>query len=321
MKVRIAACSALTLALAAPALAQTGTAADAGQQPEVRMRTPAVAPQVGPAQPRIGPAQTVIEAKVTTGRPYSAEATTEFVQVLGDGNRIARKATVRIYRDGEGRTRREELGADDQVKTISIYDPVAHVTYVLDPVTRVATKSAVRIVSPVGRGGFGGAAASEKISAEREASERLAGKMVVAPVDLPSQASAEAQRKIQTEIVARGGGGRGAVQPAMRGPGNAKTESLGQKTIDGVPADGSRTTTVIPAGAIGNQQPITVVAEQWFSLDLEILLLTRHSDPRTGESTYTLSNITRGEPAAGLFDVPSDYTITESSYLRTPALR
>ena len=41
-----------------------------------------------------------------------------------------------------------------------------------------------------------------------------------------------------------------------------------------------------------------------------------HSDPRTGETTYSLANITRGGPAAGLFDVPSDYTIRESSYLR-----
>ena len=55
--------------------------------------------------------------------------------------------------------------------------------------------------------------------------------------------------------------------------------------------------------------------------DLEILVMTKHSDPRTGETTYSLSNITRGEPAAGLFDVPADYTIQESSYLRTPGVQ
>ena len=93
-------------------------------------------------------AATVVETRITTGRPYSAEATTEFVQTLGDGNKIARKATVRIYRDGEGRTRREELATDGTVKLISIYDPVAHTTYVLDPATRTARKSAVRVVMP-----------------------------------------------------------------------------------------------------------------------------------------------------------------------------
>ena len=97
-------------------------------------------------------------------------------------------------------------------------------------------------------------------------------------------------------------------------------ESLGQKMIDGVFADGKRVTTVLPAGSIGNQQPITVLSEQWFAPDLEILVMTKHSDPRTGETIYSLSNITRGEPAANLFDVPADYTIQDSSYIRTPAV-
>lgn len=301
----------LALMIAVPAASQTGRGTLADQ--DVQMRTPAVAPKI---------AQAVVESKVTTGRPYSAEATTEFVQVLGDGNRIARKATVRIYRDGEGRTRREELGTDGQVKSISIYDPVAHVSYVLDPATRVATKASLRIVFPPGgRSGIPGPELAEKMAAERTAAEKVAGKVtLVAPVEAPGQAASDSLQRIQAEVVARSGGG-GVLQPAMRGGGDAKTEPLGQKMIDGALAEGSRTTTVIPAGAIGNERAITVVAEQWFSPDLEILLMTKHSDPRGGESTYTVSNITRGEPGASLFDVPSDYTIRESSYMRTPALR
>ena len=64
-----------------------------------------------------------------------------------------------------------------------------------------------------------------------------------------------------------------------------------------------------------------MLSEQWFAPDLEILVMTKHSDPRTGETLYSLSNITRGEPAANLFDVPADYTIQDSSYIRTPASR
>ena len=116
------------------------------------------------------------------------------------------------------------------------------------------------------------------------------------------------------------GAGRGVLQPAVKGTDVKNEESLGQKMIDGVLADGKRVTTVLPAGSIGNQQPITVLSEQWFAPDLEILVMTKHSDPRTGETTYSLSNITRGEPAAGLFDVPPDYTIQDSSYIRTPAV-
>ena len=143
---------------------------------------------------------------------------------------------------------------------------------------------------------------------------------LVAPADVPAQAAAEQVRKRQVETVVSGGG-RGVLQPAVRVAQDVKEESLGQKMIDGVPADGKRVTTMLPAGSIGNQQPITVLSEQWFAPDLEILVMTKHSDPRTGETTYSLSNITRGEPAANLFDVPPDYTIQDSSYIRTPASR
>ena len=59
-------------------------------------------------------------------------------------------------------------------------------------------------------------------------------------------------------------------------------------------AQGTKTTTVIPAGALGNEQPITIMSEQWFSPDLQVLVMTRHSDPRTGETTYRLANVVRG---------------------------
>ena len=84
-------------------------------------------------------------------------------------------------------------------------------------------------------------------------------------------------------------------------------------------ATGTRTTTVIPAGAIGNEQPIRIVSEQWFSPDLELLVLTRHSDPRTGDTTYRLTNIVRGDPDRSLFEVPADYTVKESG-IRRPML-
>jgi hypothetical protein len=89
-------------------------------------------------------------------------------------------------------------------------------------------------------------------------------------------------------------------------------EDLGRQTIEGVNAAGTRTTWTIPAGAIGNLQPIRIVSEQWMSPDLRILVLTKHSDPRTGENTYRLQNIVRAEPDRSLFTVPADYTLKES---------
>jgi hypothetical protein len=305
MSYRIVMASVLAVAAAAPATAQTVSV----------MRENHAAEHEAQAVMSFH-AESVVESRITEGRPYAAEATTEFVQVLGDGNRISRRTTVRVFRDGEGRTRREELGTGDAPESISIYDPVSHVTYVLDPVRRVAHKSAVRIVYPT--------AIADKVTGKA----RIEGKIaLVPPTEMAVSVVPEAiehhrfmdANKHTTEPVGHAGL---VVSTKMRGaPGDATTESLGEQMIGGVRAEGSRTTTIVPAGAIGNQQEIRIVSEQWFSPDLQVLVMTRHSDPRSGDVTYRLSNIIRAEPGAGLFDVPADYTVRESSYMKAPALR
>jgi hypothetical protein len=113
-----------------------------------------------------------------------------------------------------------------------------------------------------------------------------------------------------------------AAERAAAGEGTTTREELGQQTIEGVMATDTRTTTVIAAGAIGNDQPIRIVSEQWFSPDLEVLVQTRHSDPRSGETIYRLSHIVRAEPDRSLFEVPADYTVKEAGFRRPmPAVR
>ena len=94
---------------------------------------------------------------------------------------------------------------------------------------------------------------------------------------------------VRPRVVARGRGGFGG--SAVGGPDHERRKrgaARDQKVIEGVLVGRhAGTTIVIPAGAIGNQQPITVTSEQWFSPDLEILVMTRHSDPRSGETSYT----------------------------------
>src|SRR5207249_9818645 len=84
-----------------------------------------------------------------------------------------------------------------------------------------------------------------------------------------------------------------------------KTESLGTQTINSVTAQGTRYTRTIPAGQIGNEQPIIIVSERWYSPDLQIVVMSKRSDPRFGETTYQLTNLQRSEPAASLFQVPA----------------
>jgi hypothetical protein len=92
-----------------------------------------------------------------------------------------------------------------------------------------------------------------------------------------------------------------------------KTESLGSKTVEGVTAEGTRTTMTIPAGQVGNEQPMQTVVETWYSADLQTVVLSKRSDPRNGETVTRYTNISRTEPAHSLFEVPADYKVSDSA--------
>jgi hypothetical protein len=272
--------------------------------------------------------------KATTGAPYSAETIVENVQTLADGNRIVRKTTGRVYRDGEGRTRREEEGqvmtartpngpvTANRRTTISIADPVGGFSYSLDPERKIAWRT------PIGAS----AAIMEKIDAAKveqmKAELQMRAARAAGAGDKPSTdaRAAEEQKVLEAQKrAAAGGGGRGVGvgggaggEVRMRGsstgyafgPDNAGP--LERKTLDGIPVEGRKTTTVIPAGQVGNEQPLSIVSEEWRSPDLKVLVFTRYSDPRTGESTYRLTNIIRAEPDRSLFMVPPDYEVRET---------
>ena len=100
-----------------------------------------------------------------------------------------------------------------------------------------------------------------------------------------------------------------------------KAESLGTQTIQGVVAEGKRVTETIPAGAIGNEKAIDIVNETWYSQELQTVVLSKHSDPRSGDTVYQLTNIQREEPAPSLFEVPADYTLKSEGMLMRPMNR
>jgi len=209
----------------------------------------------GPPNWRFVGAEAGRPGAVVKGAPFSADITTETTMVLQDGNHIHQTTKLRIYRDGEGRTRREQslnnLGSlasnTNLPPVIFINDPVAGVNYALSSASKTATKS------------------------------------------------------IQGE-------GRGPSGNRVRG-GNVKTESLGNKTLEGVTAEGTRTTITIAAGQEGNEQPMQTVIESWYSPDLQTVVFSKRNDPRTGETVTRYTNITRTEPAHSLFELPPDYTI------------
>ncbi len=97
---------------------------------------------------------------------------------------------------------------------------------------------------------------------------------------------------------------------------NETVETLAPQMVEGVWAEGTRITRTIPAGSIGNEKELKVVSETWYSKDLQTVVMSKHSDPRTGESTFRMTNIQRAEPDASLFQVPAGYKVTEGGRRR-----
>ena len=106
-------------------------------------------------------------------------------------------------------------------------------------------------------------------------------------------------------------GGEPPVRPESPQSSKAKTESLGKQNIEGIEADGTRSTISIPVGEIGNDQALEIVTERWYSNELQEVILSKRSDPLQGNHTYRLTNIVRGEPAPSLFQPPADFTVSE----------
>jgi len=90
-------------------------------------------------------------------------------------------------------------------------------------------------------------------------------------------------------------------------PAGTVSEDLTPQTVNGVFAKGSRITSTIPMGTIGNDQDLKVVSERWTSDDLRLLIKSSNSDPRFGVTTYELTNIVPGDPDPALFQLPSGY--------------
>jgi hypothetical protein len=225
------------------------------------------------------------ERRLVKDAPFSADATTEHVQTLGDGNRMVRRSAARLFRDSAGRTRREHTptrggaaasaAGSDGPHLIVINDPVGQVNYVID--TR--TNTARRMSLPPGLA---------EARARALGGESSFG--VLAPAHVGRRRVAE-----------------GEAAPAPPAP---KTERLEAQLIEGVTAEGTRTTVTIPAGEFDNEQPLEITHEQWYSPELQTVVLMRHSDPRFGETTYRLTNVSRGEPDRTLFELPNGVRVS-----------
>jgi hypothetical protein len=260
--------------------------------PHMAMRGPAVAFRTE-----------LMDTAPIKGSPFCATVVNEHTQVFADGNKIHTSENSLLCRDGEGRTRRESqlnlLGALPQGQTprfVTILDPVAGYRYFLDTNNKTARKSKLLPSSAV-------PGVPEKSGQNVMIFNRTVG--AGAPEPGPGQ----------TIFFKRIEGGK---EP------DANSENLGDQMFGPIHATGSRVTTTIPAGKMGNEKPMNVVSEDWYSPELKTMVKTVHTDPWAGELTTQLTNVNTTEPDASLFAIPSDYKVTDDNsepfMLRVPPM-
>ena len=243
------------------------------------------------------------ETQVVKGKPYSADTSTETVQTLADGNRIAHRTVSKFYRDSEGRTRREEtFGNVDpehpsphEVK-VFIDDPVSGTALVLDPGSKTLEKlQRTRDLGDVQRDDADGAQIMLKSVKDSETNGQAApGKVFFHIQDQHLSGPNDLALVISDENR------------------NIVKEDLGTRNIGGVDCTGTRQTSTIPAGAIGNEMPIAIVTETWFSGAIGAVVESISDDPRYGKTTYKLTNLQLSEPSRSLFELPANFKVNVS---------
>jgi hypothetical protein len=229
------------------------------------------------------------------GAPYSATITNESVQTLADGNRIVQTSTGTTARDSEGRTRQDaplpmigNMSPADAPHLVMIQDPVAQISYTLNLTDKTAMKGP-------SFPGMAPPALNATVSTDRA----FGGQIEIRGIAGPAAAAPMPQViTMQKNMIAD--------------EGQAQTEDLGSKTMEGVNVTGTRITRTIPAGQIGNDKPISIVTEVWTSPELKTVVYSKRSDPRMGDQTFQLTNIVRAEPDPSLFIVPPDFKIQDT---------
>lgn len=277
--------------------------------------------------------------KIIKNAPYSAEVITENQQKLADGNVIANKVSMLTYRDSQGRTREEIRDPKGEIRTIVINDPEVG-RIVLNPKSKTAVK-----MMPIGPMKAGKPALNIVTENITKAAD---GKDVI-ELKLAGEGDKQGERHVVIRRAMKSADGKvisGDMERNMtidvRGPESVRsmemhtsspmldanfsrifsdakwsakrqTKVLGSRDFDGIKADGKVQSYEIPAGEIGNVNPIVVSDESWTSPELQITVYSKHSDPRSGERIYRLSNLKRDEVPANMFAVPNDYKLSDLS--------
>ncbi len=272
------------------------------------------------------------KTKPVKNAPYSAEAISEFQQKLVDGNVISNKSSSYSFRDAMGRTRDEYRDAKGELKQIFINDPDTG-RMIINPRNKTVMKIgelSKNLADDIAANKMKNKGGEEVFELHLTGADgKAAGRhVIVAHAGAPGETSKAGTVQKNVTIDVRGADGvltherlgGGMMDSALphlfsdaKWAGKRQTKSLGSRFIEGVKVDGKLTSYEIPAGEIGNAQAIIVSDETWVSPELEITLYSKHSDPRSGDRIYRLSNLKRVDSEPSLFTAPAGYTVTDVS--------
>ncbi len=263
-------------------------------------------------------------AQSVTGKPIYAEFITEHHQNFTDGNRISRSTFSSIHRDAQGRIRRESqlsvpgLSAGIATSTfISIVDRQLGCGYVLDSQELVAHRYELNAAGPSYVAHLHAQAVGPLLPPDFKQPASAAANSAPASQWHPHAFSAHHIHS-STDPGADDAASATALsmridQPFLAAPNPVRTENLGEQLILGYRAHGTRVITTLPAGQIGNDRPIDIVSEQWFSPELELVMRSVHRDPWAGEFTTTVTQIVLGDQPPALFQVPPTYKVIDAA--------
>jgi hypothetical protein len=94
-----------------------------------------------------------------------------------------------------------------------------------------------------------------------------------------------------------------------------KTEELGTNVVEGLIAQGRRTTITKDPGIENGNELAEFVVEKWDSVDLQVEVLYKTDAVHSTDSMRKLTNVNRAEPDAALFHLPPGYTIVDETAL------
>lgn len=211
--------------------------------------------------------------RVVAAEPFSALETREQVRLLPDGSH--QKVTLaphRIFRDSFGRTRIERPLIETDPDSPALVE-------INDPGGGV-----YYLLDPI---------------------HQVAYRVEYAPPRLTPLADEDSPPpvKFQAFLVTPGGRAGGDVVPVV--------ESLGTRTIQGVEAEGKRSTVTRPVNPARTSDTFSRVTETWVSPELEITLRETMTDPRSGDSKFEVTELLRESPPRGLFEPPPDYRVVD----------